>query len=158
MEHMDMTDRKILQWVSKGKGLGGVEWINLAQDMNQRRALVNMGINLRVPWNVGKFLKNGWATSGFSDRIRLHGVEYKDADSNYDATACNGSWDAEVSGRWPNSMEYHSIILNGPMKSKGNQEVLWRTNRLLSSETTRTAYKTTRPTILLLLRAYSLPR
>jgi hypothetical protein len=38
------------------------------------------------------------------------------------------------------------------------QEILGRTYHLLSSDTTRTAQKATRPTILLLLHAYSLPR
>jgi hypothetical protein len=38
------------------------------------------------------------------------------------------------------------------------QEVLGRTNRLLSFDTTRTAQKTTRRTILLLLHVYSLQR
>jgi len=28
---------------------GGMEWIDLAQDMDRRRALVNAGMNLRVP-------------------------------------------------------------------------------------------------------------
>jgi hypothetical protein len=37
------------------------------------------------------------------------------------------------------------------------QEVLGRTNRLLSFETTRTAQKVTPPTILLLLRVFSSP-
>jgi hypothetical protein len=37
------------------------------------------------------------------------------------------------------------------------QEVLGRTNRLLSSDMTRTAQKTMRATILLFLSAYSLP-
>jgi hypothetical protein len=30
-------------------GWGGVEWINLAQDRDQRRALMNMAMNLWVP-------------------------------------------------------------------------------------------------------------
>jgi hypothetical protein len=30
-------------------GWAGVDWIDLAQDMDQWRALVNMGLNLRVP-------------------------------------------------------------------------------------------------------------
>jgi hypothetical protein len=30
-------------------GWGGMDWINLAQDRKQWRALVNMGMNLRVP-------------------------------------------------------------------------------------------------------------
>jgi hypothetical protein len=30
-------------------GWGGIDWIDLAQDMYQRRALVNTVMNLRVP-------------------------------------------------------------------------------------------------------------
>jgi hypothetical protein len=30
-------------------GMGGMDWIDLAQDMDQRRALVNTVINLWVP-------------------------------------------------------------------------------------------------------------
>jgi hypothetical protein len=30
-------------------GWGGLDWIDLAQDRDQWRALVNMGMNLRVP-------------------------------------------------------------------------------------------------------------
>jgi hypothetical protein len=37
-------------------GLCDMNWIDLAQDRDQRRALVNTAINLRVPQNVGKFL------------------------------------------------------------------------------------------------------
>jgi hypothetical protein len=35
--------------------MGGMGWIDLAQDMDRRRALVYAIINLRVPYNVGKF-------------------------------------------------------------------------------------------------------
>jgi hypothetical protein len=34
----------------------GMDWIDVAQDRNQWRVLVNMVMNLRVPSNVGKFL------------------------------------------------------------------------------------------------------
>jgi hypothetical protein len=37
-------------------GCGGMDWIDLAQDMDLWRPLVNMVMNLRVPYNVGKFL------------------------------------------------------------------------------------------------------
>jgi hypothetical protein len=38
-------------------GWSGMDWIDLAQDRNQWRALVNTGMNLRVLQNVGKFLR-----------------------------------------------------------------------------------------------------
>jgi hypothetical protein len=51
----------------------GVSWIDLAQDRDQWRALVNTVMILRVPHNVEKFL-SGCATGGFSRRAQLHRV------------------------------------------------------------------------------------
>jgi hypothetical protein len=48
-------------------------WIDLARDRCQSMALMNMLMNLRVPYNVGEFLSS-WATGSFSRRARLHGV------------------------------------------------------------------------------------
>jgi hypothetical protein len=45
-------------------GWGGTDWIDLAQDRDQWRALVNTVLNLRDPLNVGKFLSS-CATGGF---------------------------------------------------------------------------------------------
>jgi hypothetical protein len=38
-------------------GWDGVDWIDMAQDRDQWRALVNTVLNLRVPWNAGGFLR-----------------------------------------------------------------------------------------------------
>jgi hypothetical protein len=37
-------------------GWDGVVWIDMAQDRDQWRALVNTVLNLRVPQNAGKFI------------------------------------------------------------------------------------------------------
>jgi hypothetical protein len=41
-----------------GIGWGGVDWIELAQDWDRWRALVNTVMNLLVPLNFGKFLSS----------------------------------------------------------------------------------------------------
>jgi hypothetical protein len=47
---------------------GGLYWIDLAEDMDQWRALVNTAMNLQVPYHFGKFLRSR-TTSGFSRRV-----------------------------------------------------------------------------------------
>jgi hypothetical protein len=52
-------------------GWDGMEWIHLAQDSDQWRALVNTVMNLRVPQNAGKFLSS-CKIGGFSRRAQPH--------------------------------------------------------------------------------------
>jgi hypothetical protein len=47
-----------------------MDWIDLAQDMDQWMALVNTVTNLRVPQNAWKFLSN-CTIGGFSRRAQL---------------------------------------------------------------------------------------
>jgi hypothetical protein len=39
-------------------GSGDMDWIDLAKDMDQWKVLENMVINIRVPYNFGKFLRS----------------------------------------------------------------------------------------------------
>jgi hypothetical protein len=48
----------------------GVDWIDMAQDRDQWRALVNTILNLRVSLNAGKFL-SGCTSGGSSRRAQL---------------------------------------------------------------------------------------
>jgi hypothetical protein len=51
-------------------GWYGVDWMDMAQDRDQWRALVNTVLNLRVPLNAGKFL-SGCTIGGSSRRAQL---------------------------------------------------------------------------------------
>jgi hypothetical protein len=51
---------------------GGMDWIDLAEDRDQWRALVNTVMNLWVPKNI--IFLSSCATGGFSRRTQLHRV------------------------------------------------------------------------------------
>jgi hypothetical protein len=51
-------------------GWDGMDWINLVQDRDQWRTLVNAVMNLRIPKNAGKFLSSCTICS-FSRRAQL---------------------------------------------------------------------------------------
>jgi hypothetical protein len=57
LEDRGIDGRVILRWVLKNwNGGGGMDWIELAQDRDRWRALVNAAMNLQVPYNGGNFL------------------------------------------------------------------------------------------------------
>jgi hypothetical protein len=41
---------------SSKSGMGGMDWIDMAQDRGRWRAVVNAVMNLRIPQNAGNFL------------------------------------------------------------------------------------------------------
>jgi hypothetical protein len=51
----------------------GMDWIDIAQDRDQWRALVNTVMNLRIPENTGKCLSS-CTSGGFSRWAQLHEV------------------------------------------------------------------------------------
>jgi hypothetical protein len=59
---------------------GDMDWIDLGQDRDQWRALVNMVLNLQVPCNSGK-LRN--CTTGNFSRRELHEVSHSVSQSSY---------------------------------------------------------------------------
>jgi hypothetical protein len=50
-----------------------MDLVDMAQDRDQRKALVNTVLNLRVPQNAAKFFSR-CPTGGFSRRAQLHEV------------------------------------------------------------------------------------
>jgi hypothetical protein len=58
-----MVLRREIEWDS-------VNWIDLAQDRDQWRALVNTVMNIRVPEDAGKFFSS-CTIGGFSRRAQL---------------------------------------------------------------------------------------
>ena len=57
MEDPGVDERLIIKRIFE-KWVEGMEWIDLAQDRDRWRALVNTVMKLRVPKNAGNFLSN----------------------------------------------------------------------------------------------------
>jgi hypothetical protein len=54
-----------------------MDWIDLAQDKDQWRALVDTVMNFQVPYNLGKFLSS-CTTGDFSRGSQLHEVSCRE--------------------------------------------------------------------------------
>ena len=72
MDDPGVDGRIILKWIFERLD-GGMDWINLAQDRDMWRALVNAVMNLRISGNAGNFLSSLERFS-FSERTLLHGA------------------------------------------------------------------------------------
>jgi hypothetical protein len=71
LEDQDVGGWTILKRILREIGWDVIDWIDLAQDRNQWRALVNTRMNIRVPENAGKFLSS-CRIGGPSRRAQLH--------------------------------------------------------------------------------------
>jgi hypothetical protein len=72
LEDPGVDGRIMLRWIFK-KWDGGIDWIDLAKDLERWRDIVNEVMNLRAPQNVGNFLTSSEAVS-FSRRTLLPAV------------------------------------------------------------------------------------
>jgi hypothetical protein len=74
LEDLGVDGRLILKCIFK-KWDGCVDWIDLVQDIDSWRAVVNAAGNIRVPQTAGNFLSN-CGPVGFSRRSLLRGVGF----------------------------------------------------------------------------------
>jgi hypothetical protein len=72
LEEPEVDWRIILRWICR-KWYESMDWIDVAQDRDRWRALLNAAVNLRVPLHAENFLTS-WELNGYSRRTLLHAV------------------------------------------------------------------------------------
>jgi hypothetical protein len=142
-------------------GCGGLDWIELAQDMESWRALVTTVMNLRVPLNSGNFL-NGCKPVSFSIRTLLQGLwsfyQHCFLVNHVVCWSCviftYTSWVSTDGVHYPWQLSYYNISKRGPGSSVGiatdcgldgpGIESRWGRD---FSHTSRTALRPTQPPV-----------
>jgi hypothetical protein len=89
LEDLGVDRTIVLKWIFK-QWDGGVDWIDMAQDKDRWRGVVNAAVNLRVPQNAGNFLPS-WGPVSFPRRTLLHGVSKSVSQSVSQGWPQNGS-------------------------------------------------------------------
>ena len=72
LEDPGVNGRTILKWIFKELD-GGMDWIDLAQNLDRWRAVVNAIVNLRLTWNEENFLSS-WGPVSFWGRTLFPGI------------------------------------------------------------------------------------
>jgi hypothetical protein len=103
-----------------------MDWIDVAQDKDLWRVLVNTVMNLRVPYNFGKFLSS-CTTGGYSRRSRLHGVSFSNVTSSPSPLqrARGNSDDVPLDGLPVNVYKHIRNVLSASVASS-SRENRWR--------------------------------
>jgi len=73
LEDPGLDGRIILRWIFRKWDVGGMDWIDLAEDMDRWRTLVNAVTNPGIPQNTENFLTS-CKPGSFSRRTLRHGV------------------------------------------------------------------------------------
>jgi hypothetical protein len=63
----------MIRWIFRKWDVGGMDWVELAQDRDRLQELVNVVMKMRVTESAGKILSS-CKPVGFSRRTLLHGV------------------------------------------------------------------------------------
>jgi hypothetical protein len=95
-------------------GLDGVYWIDVAQDSDKWRTLVNTVMNPLVPWNAGKFLSDSGAWGPMRDST----------EGSYKGHETAEGWRSCIPKTWP--LQLKSLFGHSFLILKENSRMLMR--------------------------------